>query len=172
MSNPLKRALDPVEEADDVTFNVPGMQAADSPPDLFSDILLHPSVSNQMLLGIEETDYNLASALTEWGNYMAVPDFYLSQSTLISSQATSHSPSIAPDSIQLTAESVTSTDDEETICFGMVSDHHVSLSDLSDLGRASSALAAQRRRQAHGRDANDRCQSRRSSGRLQALRAQ
>lgn len=140
MSNPLKRALDPDEEADDGTFNVPGMQAADSLPDLFSNILLHPSVGNQMSpIGLEETNYNLASALTEWGYNMAVPDFDLSQSTPISSQATSHSPSVAPDFIQSTAEYGTSTDDEETICFGMVSDHYVSLSDMSDLGRASSA---------------------------------
>ena len=130
MSNPLKRALVPVEEVDDVTFNVPVMQPADSLPELFSGILLHPTVGNQMsLINLDETDYNLASALTEWGNNMALPNFYPSQET-------SHSPSVAPDSIQSIAESVTSTDDEETICYGMVSDHHIGLTDLSDLGRA------------------------------------
>ncbi|KAK3898554.1 hypothetical protein C8A05DRAFT_37862 [Staphylotrichum tortipilum] len=128
MSNPLKRALDPIEEADDVTFNVPLMQLADSLPDLFSDILLHLSVGNQMSpIGLDETDYNLASALTEWGNTMALLDFYPSQSIPISSQATSHSPSVAPDSIQSTAESVTSTDNEETICYGMLHNVDVKL---------------------------------------------
>lgn len=107
------------------------MQLADSPPDLFSGILLDPSVSNQMsLITLDETDYNLASALTEWGNNMALPDFYPSQPTAISSQETSPSPSVAPYAIQSTAESITSTGDEETICYGMVSDHHTGLSDL------------------------------------------
>jgi hypothetical protein len=145
------------------------MQPANSLPDLFSGILLDPSVGNQMsLINLDETNYNLASALTEWGNNMALPDFYPSQSTPISFQETSHSPSVAPDSIQSTAEPVTSTDDEETICYGMVSDHHIGLSDLSDLGRDSPALAAQRRCQARRRDANHGCQSRRKRGRLQA----
>lgn len=101
------------------------MQPADSLPDLFSGILFSPSVGSQLsLIDLDETDYNLASALTEWGNNVALPDIYPSQSTPMSSQETSHSPSGAPDSIQLTGESVTSTDDEETICYGMVSDLH------------------------------------------------
>lgn len=108
---------------------VPDLQPADSLPDLFSGIVFSPSVGNQMsLINLDETDYNLASALTEWGNNMALPDFYPSHSTPISSQETSHTPSVAPGSIQSTAESVTSTDDEETICYGMVSDHHNGLS--------------------------------------------
>ena len=145
MSNPLKRALDPVEEVDDVSFNVPVMQPANPLPDLFSGILLHPSAGNQMsLINLDETDYNLASAILEWGNNMALPNYHPSQSTPISSQETSNSPSVAPDSTQSRAESVTSTDDEETICYGMVSDHHIGLSagDLSNWGRDSSALAA------------------------------
>ncbi|KAK4194237.1 putative DNA repair protein RAD5B [Triangularia verruculosa] len=104
------------------------MQPADSPADLFSGILFDPTVGNQMsLINQGETDYNLASALTEWGHNLVLPDPHPSQLTPISSQETSHSPSVAPDSIQSTAESVTSTDDEEIICYGMLHNVDVKL---------------------------------------------
>ncbi|RYP44409.1 hypothetical protein DL768_009111 [Monosporascus sp. mg162] len=192
MSNPLKRVLNPVEEAGDVAVNVsigtmacvdprppyqqdirpyydnlldaprqsqyhgpsyinperygknavhssrallnmpsdvPVMQPADSLPDLFSGILLDPSVSNQMsLMDLDETNYNLDGALAEWGENMASPNsFDSSQLTPISSQETSHSPSLAPESSQSRAESATSAEDEETICYGMLHNVDVKL---------------------------------------------
>lgn len=87
-------------------------------------ILLDPSVSNQTsLMNLDEADYNLASELSEWGNSMALPNFDSSQLTPISFQENSPSPSVTPESTQLRAKSVTSADDEETICYGMVSGH-------------------------------------------------
>ena len=121
------------------------MQPADSLPDLFSGILLDPSISNQMsLTNFDDTDYNLASALTEWENNLALPNLDSSQLTPISSQEISHSPSVAPESSQSRAESAASADGEETVCYGMVSGYCIRLSDLSDLGHDSPALAAQR----------------------------
>ncbi|RYO92417.1 hypothetical protein DL762_001697 [Monosporascus cannonballus] len=175
MSNPLKRVLNPVEEAGDVTVNVstgtmacvdpcppyqqeirqyydnfpdaprqsqyhgpsymnpesdvPVMQPANSVPDLFSGILLDPSVSNQMsLMNLDEANYNLAGALAEWGEDMASPNSFDSfKLTPISSQETSHSPSLAPESSRSRAESATSAEDEETICYGMLHNVDVKL---------------------------------------------
>ena len=121
------------------------MQPADSLSDLFSGILLDSSVSNQMsLINLDEKYYDLDSELAQWGNNIALPNFDSSQSTPISSQETSHSPFVTPDSSQSTAESITSVADEETICYGMVSGHCICLSDLFDLGHDSPAIAARR----------------------------
>ncbi|EAQ87599.1 hypothetical protein CHGG_04218 [Chaetomium globosum CBS 148.51] len=106
----------------------PDMQPAGPTPDLFSGILLDPNVGSQMsLINLDETDYNLASALTEWGDNMALPDLYPPQSTPISYQEISYSPSVVPNSIQSTGQSAISTDDEETICYGMLHDVDVKL---------------------------------------------
>ncbi|RYP37143.1 hypothetical protein DL767_003097 [Monosporascus sp. MG133] len=109
--------------------DVPVMQPADSLPDLFSGILCDASVSNQMsLMNLDETNYNLDGALAEWGESMASPNsFDSSQLTPISSRETSHSPSLAPESNQSRAESATSAEDEETICYGMLHNVDVKL---------------------------------------------
>ena len=117
--------------------DVPVMQPADSMSDLFNGALLDSSVSDQMsLINFDETDYDLVGALAEWGTNMALPNFDSSQSTPISSQETSHSPFVVLDSSQ--------SSDEGSICYGMVSDHRICLSDLSDLGHDSPAIVAQR----------------------------
>ncbi|KAK1765014.1 SNF2 family N-terminal domain-containing protein [Phialemonium atrogriseum] len=132
MSNPLKRVMNPVEEVDDATpyqqeiwqyfgtfpdtprqsqhhgSDIPVMQPANSLPDLFGD-------------------YNPTSELAEWGNSMALPNFDSSQLTPISFQENSPSPSITPESTQLRAKSVTSADDEETICYGKLHNLDVKL---------------------------------------------
>lgn len=104
--------------------DVPDMQLADSLPKAFSNILPDPSVGNQMsLINVHyHTEYDLDNALEEWRDNT---DFYPAESTPISYQETSHSPSVVTNSIQSTFESAVSTDDEESICYGMVSDHHM-----------------------------------------------
>ena len=110
------------------------MQLGDSLPDVFSGILLDPSVSNQTsLMNIDEIDYDIDSALAEWENNMTLPNFDSSQSSPISSQETSQRLSVAPESSQSRADLVTSADDEETICYGMVSGLCICLSDTSGL---------------------------------------
>lgn len=116
------------------------MQPVDSLPDLFSAILLDPSVSNQMSqTNLDETGYNIDGALAEWGNQMASPDsFDSSQLTPISSQQTSHSPSLAAESNQSRAESVTSAEDEVTVCYGML--HNVDVKLVGEMQTLDSKL--------------------------------
>ena len=96
------------------------------------------------LINLDETDYDLTSELAQWENHMALPNFDSSQSTPISSQETSHSSSVAPDSSQSRAESATLVADEGTICYGMVSSHSICHPDPSDVGNDSPAIDAQR----------------------------
>jgi hypothetical protein len=133
------------------------MQSVDSLQDLFDSILLDPNISNQISeMNLDESGYDLADALTEWGNNMPPPSFDSSQVAVLSSGEISHSvsPSVAQESGRSGSESATSGDDKETVCYGMVSSHRTYLPELSNLGSDSPVLAAQGRCQARRRDAN------------------
>jgi hypothetical protein len=99
------------------------MQPMNSMTDVISDIFLDQSVGDQMLtLNINEQDYNLEGALLEWGHEMALSDSDFSGLTLSSSQEMSHSPSLTPESSQSRSEDIIMVDNQEEICYGMVSD--------------------------------------------------
>ncbi|KAH8802968.1 SNF2 family N-terminal domain-containing protein [Xylogone sp. PMI_703] len=85
-----------------------------SPFDIFNGI------NNQMpLMGLNELDYDLSSALVEWENNILSQSFDSPERTPFSSQETSSSPSIA-ELNHSTAESAALADDEQTVCYGML----------------------------------------------------
>lgn len=111
----------------EVSSDIAVIPTVETLPELFSEILFPTTLTNQQMspTNLYETGYDLDGALTEWGDYVLGFD----------------SPSVTPDSSSSMVESATSADEEETICYGMVSGHCIY---LSDSGRDSPALAVQR----------------------------
>lgn len=103
------------------------MQQSDSLPDLFSEILLDPSVGSQMMsTNLNDTsDYNIDGALTEWGSGVALSDSDFSQLIPDSSQDSSNLSSLTPESSQSMTHNVPAADDNEIICYGMVSGYPI-----------------------------------------------
>ena len=102
------------------------MQQADSLPQLFGDILLDPSIGDQMMsLNVNEPTYDLEGALEDWGNGLFDFDSYFPQLMPSSSEDVSQSPSLTPESSSGTKDTP-SVGEPDTVCFGMVSNRNPS----------------------------------------------
>lgn len=99
------------------------MQHAESLPELFGNILLDPSIGDQMTsLNVNETTYDLDGAIEDWGNGLFVSDSYIPQWMPSSSEDVSQSPSLTRESSS-GIEDTLSVGEDDTVCYGMVSNH-------------------------------------------------
>jgi len=89
---------------------------------VISGMFLDQTVGEQMsTLNINEPPYNLDGALLEWGNDLVLSDTDFSGSAPFSSQETSQLSSLSPESSQSRSEDATLLNDQDEICYGMVS---------------------------------------------------
>lgn len=87
--------------------------------DIISGMFLDQTVGAQMsTLNINEPSYNLDGALQEWENDFVLSDTNFSGSAPFSSQEASQLSSLSPES---RSEDVIMLNDQDEICYGMVS---------------------------------------------------
>ncbi|KAL7942560.1 SNF2 family N-terminal domain-containing protein [Trichoderma barbatum] len=105
----------------------PVIQPGDSLPEMFGNILLGPNSASQMpTLDLNEIEY-MDDALMSWGNDMLLSDSDFSQSLPLSSQETSHSPSLISESSDSRTEDTISVSNNGTICYGTLHEIDVKL---------------------------------------------
>ncbi|KAH0491045.1 hypothetical protein TgHK011_002491 [Trichoderma gracile] len=120
--------------------DIPVIQHAETLPELFGNILLDPSIGDQMTsLDVNETTYDLDGAIEDWGNGLFESDSYIPQWMPPSSEDDSQSPSITPQS-SLGTEDIPSVDEHHTVCFGML--HNVDVKLVGEMQTIHSRLNA------------------------------
>jgi hypothetical protein len=103
------------------------MQSFGYMEDMFGRMLHDPVVGEQLStldMSINDHSYNLGGDMQEWENNFVLSDTGFSSSAQSSSQEVSQSSSLSP---QSTSEDVIMLNDQDEICYGMVSKRSIYL---------------------------------------------
>lgn len=100
---------------------MPIMQPMNSIEDVFNGMLLDPTGEQMSTFNINEHPFSMDEALVDWRNEYVLSDTEYSRSAQFSSQETSQLSSSSPESSQSRSEDIILVNDQDEICYGMVS---------------------------------------------------